>query len=156
VSPRQVGAATASVGFFQQIGGTVGLTIAGTIFASRLTEEIPRQLLAAGVPQQLVDGFSQAGPQIDFTGVGDLGAAILAATPLQFQAVVQPLIPNIVAGIREALSVSIASTFWIGIAAALIAAAFTLFLKEQPMRQTMEMELPAEADADAVATGATA
>jgi EmrB/QacA subfamily drug resistance transporter len=161
VSPRQVGVATASVGFFQQIGGTVGLTIASTIFASRLVDEIPRQLLSAGVPQQVVQAFSQAGPQIDFTGVGDLGAAILAGTPAQFQAVVKPLLPNIVAGIHEALSVSIASTFWIGIAAALIAAVACLFLRETPMRTTFEMEdveppvSPAGAAAqEAAATGA--
>ena len=36
VRARQVGSATASVGFFQMIGGTVGLTIAGTWFATSL------------------------------------------------------------------------------------------------------------------------
>ena len=122
VSMREVGVATASVGFFQQIGGTVGLTIAGTIFGSTLTDQIPRQLVAAGLPQQMVDAFAGSGGALDLTGVGDLGAAILAATPPQFQAVVAPLIPNIVAGIHEALSLAIGSTFWIGIAGALIAA----------------------------------
>jgi EmrB/QacA subfamily drug resistance transporter len=136
VSPRQVGAATASVGFFQQIGGTVGLTVAGTIFASRLTEEIPRQLVAAGVPQPVVEQFVSNSATLDVTGVGNLAAALQAALP----AALQPLIPNIVAGIHEAVSVSIASTFWVGIGAALIAAFLTLFLREVPMRATMEME----------------
>jgi MFS family permease len=140
VRARQVGSATAQVGFFQQIGGTVGLTIAGTWFATSLTSEVPRQLLAAGVPQQFVDAFNSAGGSLDLTGVGDLGAAILAATPAQFQPVIAPLIPNIVNGIYEALSVAIASTFWIGIVGALIAAVSTLFLVEVPMRQTMELE----------------
>ena len=62
VSPDRIGVATSSLTFFQQIGGTVGLTIAGTVFASRLTEEIPTQLLAAGVPQQFVDQFA-GGPK---------------------------------------------------------------------------------------------
>jgi hypothetical protein len=140
VKAREVGSATASVGFFQQIGGTVGLTIAGTWFATSLAAEVPRQLLVAGVPQQFVDAFQGAGGNIDLTGVGDLGAAILAATPAQFQPVIAPLIPNIVAGIYEAISLGIASTFWIGIAGALIAAVSTLFLVEVPMRQTMEIE----------------
>ncbi len=61
VSPRDIGTASSSLSFFQQIGGTVGLTIAGTIFASRITEEIPRQLVSAGVPAQFVDQFQQAG-----------------------------------------------------------------------------------------------
>ena len=33
VPPDRIGVATSSLTFFQQIGGTVGLTIAGTIFA---------------------------------------------------------------------------------------------------------------------------
>ncbi|MEP6638190.1 MAG: MDR family MFS transporter, partial [Chloroflexota bacterium] len=41
VAPDRIGVATSSLTFFQQIGGTVGLTIAGTIFADRLTAEIP-------------------------------------------------------------------------------------------------------------------
>ena len=139
VSARQVGVATASVGFFQQIGGTVGLTIAGTIFASRLTTEVPTQLVAAGVPADFVAQFPSGA--LDIAGVGgDLGARILAAVPAQFQPIVAPLIPAIVQGIGEAVSLAIAGTFWIGIAGALIAAAAAFFLQEVPMRSTMEME----------------
>ena len=61
VSPDRIGVATSSLTFFQQIGGTVGLTIAGTIFADRLTAEIPIQLAKAGVPQQVVAGFAGGG-----------------------------------------------------------------------------------------------
>jgi MFS family permease len=136
VSARQVGSATASVGFFQQIGGTVGLTIAGTWFATTLTSEIPRQLVAAGVPQQVVDQFEASGQQLDITGVGDLASILQATLP----APLQGLIPNIVAGIYEALSLAIASTFWIGIGAALVAALAALFLRESPMRTTFEIE----------------
>ncbi|HZC33476.1 MAG TPA: MDR family MFS transporter, partial [Candidatus Bathyarchaeia archaeon] len=53
VSPDRIGVATSSLTFFQQIGGTVGLTIAGTLFADRIRTEIPAQLVAAGVPQQM-------------------------------------------------------------------------------------------------------
>jgi EmrB/QacA subfamily drug resistance transporter len=140
VPPQEVGTASSSLTFFQQIGGTVGLTIAGTIFASRLIEEIPRQLVAAGVPQQAVDQFqSQGGGNLNLTGTGDLGTQILAQVPEQFKAFVEPLIPNIVAGIHEAFSLAVASTFWIGIGGALIAAVAVLFLKEVPMRSTFEM-----------------
>ena len=41
-----VGVATASLTFFQQIGGTIGLTIAGTVFAGRMVTEVPAQLPA--------------------------------------------------------------------------------------------------------------
>ncbi len=140
VAPRDVGTASSSLTFFQQIGGTVGLTIASTIFASRLIEEIPIQLVKSGVPQQFVDQFQAQGSEaLDLTGTGDLGARILASVPDEFKSFVEPLIPNIVAGIHEAFSIAAGSTFWIGIVGALIAAAAVLLLKEVPMRSTWEM-----------------
>jgi EmrB/QacA subfamily drug resistance transporter len=140
VSPDRIGVATGSLTFFQQIGGTVGLTIAGTLFGDRIKTEIPTQLLAHGVPQQIVDQFSAGGAatQLDLTGTGDLGAKILAGTPDPFKPIIEPLIPNIVGGIHEAISISIANTFWAGIVAAILAALLVLFLHEVPMRTTME------------------
>src|SRR5262245_21234503 len=44
VDPRVVGVASASLTFFQQIGGTIGLTIAGTVLADTLTRELPGRL----------------------------------------------------------------------------------------------------------------
>ena len=74
VSPDRIGVATSSLTFFQQIGGTVGLTIAGTIFASRFAEEVPPRLIAAGVPAQFAQQFAVAGGgNADVTGTGDLG-----------------------------------------------------------------------------------
>jgi MFS family permease len=139
VSPDRIGVATSSLTFFQQMGGTVGLTIAGTLFGDRIKTEIPIQLVAHGVPQPIVDQFSGggAGAQLDLTGTGDLGAKILAGTPDQFKPVIEPLIPNIVAGIHEAISIAIANTFWAGIVAAVLAALLVLFLHEVPMRTTM-------------------
>ncbi|HEY2887899.1 MAG TPA: MDR family MFS transporter [Candidatus Limnocylindrales bacterium] len=138
VAPKFVGIATASLTFFQQIGGTIGLTLAGVALADSIQRELPPRLLANGVPQQFVDQFSgnpgaAGGQQLDLTGTGDLGARILAQVPAQFQALVQPLIPGIVQAIHEALAVSIGSTFVIGIVAAALAAVFVLFMQEQPM-----------------------
>src|SRR3954451_3692511 len=111
VAPRFVGVATASLTFFQQIGGTIGLTIAGTILADSLTKQIPAQLAANGLPQPLIQQFSTGGGSgqqldLDLTGTGDLGALILAAVPPQFQAIVQPFIGGIVKAIHEAFALS--------------------------------------------------
>jgi EmrB/QacA subfamily drug resistance transporter len=143
VSPDRIGVATSSLTFFQQIGGTVGLTLAGTIFASRLADEIPARLQAAGVPPQFAGQF--AGGSIDLQGTGDLGQRILAAVPPDQQSFVQPLIPGIVQAIYEAISVSIAASFWVGIVAAIVAAIVVIFIPEVPMRATFEMEEPAQA-----------
>ncbi|HEX7498343.1 MAG TPA: MDR family MFS transporter [Candidatus Limnocylindrales bacterium] len=135
-----VGVATASLTFFQQIGGTIGLTIAGTVFAGRMVTEVPAQLANAGVPPQVVAQFSSgSGGAIDVTGTGDLGKHILASLPAQAQASIAPLIPNIVDGIHRAFSIALASTFWVGIIGALVGAVAVAFLVEAPMRQTFEM-----------------
>ena len=138
VKPQLVGVATSSLTFFQQIGGTVGLTIAGTIFASRLTDELPVRLMAAGVPAQFVGQFASGG-SLDIAGTGDLGTKILAATPPAQQAFVQPLIPGIVAAVHDSISIAIASSFWVGIIGAVIGAIVVIFIEEVPMRATFEM-----------------
>jgi EmrB/QacA subfamily drug resistance transporter len=139
VSPDRIGVATSSLTFFQQIGGTVGLTIGGTLFADRFRTEVPAQLLAAGVPKPMVDAFAAGGGGgLDLTGTGDLGAAILNATPEALRPLVEPQIPNVVKAIHEALSLAIANTFWVGILAALAAAILVMFLREVPMRTTFE------------------
>jgi EmrB/QacA subfamily drug resistance transporter len=134
-----VGVATASLTFFQQIGGTIGLTLAGTVFAGRIVTEVPVQLQNAGVPAQVVGQFAGGSSGLDVTGTGNLGQAILASVPDQARAQLEPLIPNIVAGIHQAFSISLAATFWVGIVAALVGAAAMLFLHEVPMRSTFEI-----------------
>ena len=139
VAPQMIGAATSSVSFFQQIGGTIGLTIAGTIFGERFAQEVPTRLVAAGVPEQFASAFAGGGEGIDLQGTGDLGQRILESVPPDQQPFVQPLIPGIVQAIYDSVSIAIASSFWVGIAAAIIAAAVVLFIPEVPMRSTFEM-----------------
>src|SRR2546422_603063 len=103
VSPRQIGTATSSLTLFQQIGGSVGLAAAGTVFGSRLLEELPRQLAAGALPRPIVDSFSGSGGGLNqFTGVGDLGQAILAGAPLAARAQLEPYVPEIVAAVHRA------------------------------------------------------
>lgn len=74
VAPQQIGVATSSLTFFQQIGGTIGLTLAGTVFASRFAEEIPVRLHAAGVPSEFASQFAGGGGGgVDLAGTADPG-----------------------------------------------------------------------------------
>jgi len=135
VEPRVVGVATASLTFFQQIGGTIGLTIAGTLLADSMAKEIPKQLAANGVPQQMIDQFQAAGASsLNLTGTGDLGSQILAQVPPAFQSFVQPFIQPIVTAIHEALANSIAASFYLSIAAAALAALLVLLLPGEPLK----------------------
>lgn len=132
----QLGAATSALTFFRQVGGTVGLAIGGTLFGSALIAELPKQMAASGVPQQIADRFASSGAGSDLTSVGDLGAKILASVPEQYRPAVEPYLPNIVAGFHDAFSIAIGSALWIGVAAAIIATAATLFfLPELPLRR---------------------
>jgi EmrB/QacA subfamily drug resistance transporter len=128
VPPVELGTATSSLTLFQQVGGTVGLALTGSIFGSVLLEEMPKQITAAGVPPDLAGQFAQGGSSAlnSLSGVGDLGSRILASLPADAQAQVKPLIPLIVQGIHQAFSIATAATFVIGIGAALFAALLVL------------------------------
>jgi EmrB/QacA subfamily drug resistance transporter len=153
----QLGVATSNLTFFRQIGGSVALAIVGTIFGSTFLDQIGPQLGAAGVPAQVVSGFGQATSSgaLDFnqlTGVGDLGAAILAATPEAFRGAIEPFIAQIVTGIHQAFSLAVAQTFWIGVAAAIVAAVAAVFMIEHPLRADAPVTAPATAPATGKAT----
>jgi EmrB/QacA subfamily drug resistance transporter len=124
VPVRDLGTGTSSLTLFQQVGGTVGLAITGTIFTETLLKEVPTQLTAAGVPPQIVQGFSGGGANAlnQLTGVGDLGARILASVPAEFQAQVAPFIDAIVGAIHTSFSIATGAAFTVGIATAVIAA----------------------------------
>lgn len=139
VAPQQIGVATSSLTFFQQIGGTIGLTIAGTVFASRFAEEVPVRLQAAGVPPEFTSQFAGGGGGVDLSATGDLGQRILAAVPPDQQAFVQPMITGIVEAIYESFSIAVATSFLVGIVAAMLAALLVVFLPEAPMRETFEV-----------------
>ena len=146
---RELGVATSNLTFFRQIGGTIALAFVGTIFATSFQEQLFPQMTAAGVPQQVIDGLTQANGSGGFdlsslTGVGDLGAAILAAIPPQFQAAVQPFIGAMVEGIHGAFSLATAQTFWLGVVGSIVAFAAAVAIKEIPLRTTNEQAVPTQ------------
>src|SRR5438093_2194051 len=145
VAPQQIGTATSSLTLFQQLGGSVGLAIAGTVFGSRLVEELPRQL-SSSVPPEVAAGFAGSGSAAisRLSGVGDLGQAILAAAPIGARAQLEPFVPALVDAIHRAFSIATASTLTFGIAAAAVAVIVVAFLRETPARAAAtEAELAA-------------
>ncbi len=144
---KQLGVATSNLTFFRQIGGTIALAFVGTIFATSFQDNLIPQMSAAGVPQQVLDGFKQASSSGSFdfsslTGVGDLGAAILAAIPAQAQAVVQPFIGAMVEGVHGAFSLATAQAFWLGVVGSIGAGLAALAIKEIPLRTSNEAPVP--------------
>ena len=146
---RQLGVATSNLTFFRQIGGSVGLAVTGTIFGTRLVEELPGQLTAAGVPAQAVSQFSGAGTGAldNLVGVGgNLGQQILATVPPAYRSAVEPILPAIVNGIHRAFTTGVTAAFQLGVITTILAAGTALFLKEIPLRtHTGEAPTPAAA-----------
>ena len=147
VPVTQIGAASSSVSFFQQVGGTVGLAITGTIFATSMTNELPAALGAAGVPAQAGQAFAASGGVQALTGVGTSGAAFLASLPGDVRGLVEPFLPAIVGAIHTAFSVATSSTFAIGIATSLVAAALVAMFREAPAAASVPAWTDAEVEA---------
>ena len=62
--------------------------------------------------------------------------------PEQFRSFVEPFIAQIVLSIHQAFAIAIASTFWVSIAAAILAAVLVLFLRDIPVAGADAGEAP--------------
>jgi EmrB/QacA subfamily drug resistance transporter len=129
VARDRLGVATSTLTFLRQIGGSVGLALAGTLFMSTFTHDLPGKLVAGGVPARIAARIaSRSGGNL--TGVGSLGKQVGASLSPQLQA----LIPRIVTGIHEAVAGAVASLFWLGAGAGTLALVATLLIREVPLR----------------------
>ncbi|HEY4866910.1 MAG TPA: MDR family MFS transporter [Candidatus Dormibacteraeota bacterium] len=129
----RLGVATSNLTFFRQIGGSVGLAVADTVFASTFTNRLPSALAARGVPQAVIQQLLQQGQAL--TGVGGGLSSLGGALPPQ----IKPLVPQIIAGVKDALAAAIAQLFWITLAAGLLALACTLILRDARLRGGQEL-----------------
>jgi EmrB/QacA subfamily drug resistance transporter len=133
VSLDRLGVATSNLTFFRQIGGSVGLAVADTVFASTFINRLPGALSARGVPSAVIQTLLARGQAL--TGVGSNTAALGRALPPQLQG----LVPQIIAGIKEALAAAVAQLFWITLAAGLLALVCTLVLRDTRLRSGQEL-----------------
>jgi EmrB/QacA subfamily drug resistance transporter len=139
VSINELGVATSTLTFVRQIGGTIGLAIAGTTLSSTFATQIPKDLAQAGVPASLTSHLADSSNS-NLTGVGNLGDKLAHLLP----AAAHPYIGAILGAIHDALSQAIVSSFWIGVVVSAVAVVATLFLKELPLRTTHHQVEPTE------------
>jgi len=130
---KDLGAATSDLTLFRQIGTTVGIASAFTLFRLNFTWDLLReQLIAAGAPAAFVPATAPAGVDLGaVTNVSSGGGAgdFLAQIPAQFQ-------PVFIDGFHRALTISIGNSIWLGVAASAVALLATLFIHEIPLRRT--------------------
>jgi hypothetical protein len=141
---EQLGTATSDLTLFRQIGTSVGLTVAFTLFRNNLSwgllhDSIVKALpagtpLEAQPPVQAPAGFDLG----QLTSVGSPVSSILSHVPPQLQSAYA-------AGFHQAFSIAIADSVWIGVGAAVLSFVAVLALKEKPLRTHFHAEQAARA-----------
>ena len=121
-----VGVATAGNTLFRQIGGSIGVSVFGAIFASGLASRLG-SLMPEG------------------SGVGAFNAQMLAALPEQSRQAV-----------LEAFAQALHPVFYIAAVAAFVAFVLVFFLRELPLATTLRHEPEAEIEAEEAGAGAAA
>jgi EmrB/QacA subfamily drug resistance transporter len=137
VSTDRLGVATSTLTFLRQIGASVGLAAAGTIFSSSFANRLPVELTRSGVPQSLVSELVKISGALQ--NVGNGRALLEHLLPAQLQ----PVIPKIIAGANNALALSIGDLFWITIVSGVLGLACTLVLRDRPLRTAAELRTAA-------------
>jgi EmrB/QacA subfamily drug resistance transporter len=125
VRASDIGTASASVAFFRSVGGAIGVSVLGAILGTRVKQLATEGLAAAGIP---VTGGS-AGGSMDLT---DMPAPVRDI-------------------MRAAYGDATAEIFLISAVIGIVALVSILFIKEQPLRRTVDIQ--PEAAASAAATG---
>jgi MFS family permease len=134
VQAKDIGTASASVAFFRSVGGAIGVSVLGAVLGNR-------------VKDLAVQGLADAGIQVP---AGSAGASMdLKDMPAQIRDIM-----------RAAYGDAIAEVFLISAIIGLVALAAILFIKERPLRRTVDIR-PESADnagdpATAAAAGAAA
>jgi EmrB/QacA subfamily drug resistance transporter len=137
VPMNRLGVATSTLTFLRQIGASVGLAIAGTVFSSQFASRLPVSLAAHGVPQQAIPQLVKLSELLQSVGNGKPVLEKIFAGPAQ------ALIPHVIAGANEALALAIGDLFWVTVISGVLGFAFTLFLRDRPLRSAREMRAEA-------------
>lgn len=138
--PRErLGVATGTLTFLRQIGGSVGLALAGTLFSQGFTDRL--QAASAG----RIGGGRNSGLN-DLTAVGSLHDTLArAGVPPAF-------IPRAIDTIHQAFALAVGEIFWLAVAAAVGGLVCTTLIKVVPLRHHAH-PAPAPTAAAAVAAG---
>jgi EmrB/QacA subfamily drug resistance transporter len=121
VALRDMGAASSTVAFFRSLGGAAGVAALGALLSSHVSSAITSGLAAAGIP---ASATSSSGGQIPN----------LATLPAAIRAIVE-----------SAYGDSVALMFLVAAPLALIALIAILFLREVPLRTTVDVVDTADA-----------
>ena len=127
----ELGAATSDLTLFRQIGTTMGLTLAFTLFRDNLTWGLLHdQIVAAGAPAALVPPSPPAGFDMgQLTSVTSSGnpLAFISQLPAQAQTA-------FITGFHQAFTIALANSMFLGVGAAVLAVVASLAIRELKLR----------------------
>ena len=129
VALRDMGAASSTVAFFRSLGGASGVAALGALLSSHVSSGITSGLAAAGIPASATSSSSGQIPNV-------------ATLPEPLRAIVE-----------NAYGDSVALVFLVAAPLALLALVAILFLREVPLRDTVDIEEPAPAARGTVVEG---
>ncbi|HEU5244008.1 MAG TPA: MDR family MFS transporter [Gaiellaceae bacterium] len=112
--PQDIGVATASATFFRGMGGAFGVALFGTIFATRLSDQL------AGLPRAVT---------------AHLGSGV-RLNPTQ----IDQLPPRVHEVVLHAFAHSLSGVFLFGMALSLVPFVLSWFLREKPLRTTISRD----------------
>ena len=127
----ELGAATSDLTLFRQIGTTMGITLAFTLFRDNLTWDLLHdQIVAAGAPAAMVPTSAPAG-----FDMGQLTSVTSSGNPLAFLSQVPPQFQQVfVDGFHQAFTIALANSMLLGVGAAVLAIVASLMLEELELR----------------------
>ena len=115
VRASDIGTASASVAFFRSVGGAIGVSVLGAIMANRVKELATEGLAAAGLPAS-----GGAGASMDLEDMPEPVREIM----------------------RAAYGDATAQIFMVSAVVGLVALIAILFIKEEPLRRTVDIVSP--------------
>jgi EmrB/QacA subfamily drug resistance transporter len=134
---ERLGTATSDLTLMRQIGTSVGLTMAFTLFRNNLTpDSISKAIVAAGATKEQLQAAAAdfGGNASNFTSVGGQLGNALKHAPLPIQT-----------GFYDAFSQAIAHSVPLGIVSSVVAFAAVMALKEKPLRAHFHADQAARA-----------
>ncbi|KFE68473.1 MDR family MFS transporter [Hyalangium minutum] len=122
VPPRQIGVATSTTTFFRQLGSTVGVALAGVVFASALSHPMQTRTEqeASGTPAEVRSHLGVGMPGVS----GEGGEAPVASQGLRMDRAT-----------KEAFTQATSSVYRVAIWVTLVALVLTALLPERPLRR---------------------
>ncbi len=136
VPDRELGVATSSAQLFRQLGGTIGVSIMGTVLTNRMNSRITEQMTqvtGSGESARMSDGAAASLTEIA-NPQNLMDPEKMAAARQSLAPELHEIFEQVIGLLREAMSYALSGVFLLGAIVVSLALVLTFFLKEIPLR----------------------